>query len=81
MSQVKGTLSGSYSRISHGFPLTNYYAAVSAQWRISKRVKVKIRSDDTAGTGTETEKPAAATEMNDYTAGDHILSNITSLLV
>lgn len=35
----------------------------------------------TAGTGTETEKPAAATEMNDYTAGDHVLRNITSLLV
>jgi len=56
MSMAKGTLSGSYSRSAHAFPLTNYYAAVSAKWREGRGQRVGLGMKIfTAGIGTKTE--------------------------
>lgn len=60
MSIAKGTLSGSYSRSSHAFPLTNYYAALSAKWREGRGQRLRLGMKIfTAGICTKTEKPVA----------------------
>lgn len=83
MSMAKGTLSGSYSRSSHAFPLTNYYAPVSAKWREGRgqilMLGMKI-SLFTAGIGTKTEKPVAD-DVNYYNWLTTFFNNIATLLV